>query len=551
MENSNLDLRSPDTSTDTLSPELNSNVEPVDLEGLALLRQIFPEESTEELCKLHEQRILLKSAEKKRRAMDEMIPKSLPSSNIGRKIWRELQELMGEQNESQQQAGSEFQNCEQGLNWRAENLPEDFLRLPAEVAVRRKNDHTGKWEYQLVVDLERRAFAQHRRYYTTGEPLSNDLFFTKVIPRDSDNGLGITLVEDHGRVRIHAVSDLHTSSDSDGSTSNRHKSSDLSIMTGDCVVGVNGYAIFEISFKHHSILRQTVAMIRSSPSPVVLHLQRLQRVPHQKAFSPMPTRPPPESTPALLDTTIDESFRLSSPFDEANHLRLPALHPFAQALASRGLLRNTAGKLISCVAIILFICPSYCSKLFKYVAPEDQVYISEMIQQFIERARQFEFSNSFRIDANTFQLLPNFDNARASYDFEEVKEQTPSTPSTPLRSCNNNGMESLDTASSNDQFRGRGDSFDSLSQLSSPSRSSYPGSRFRTPDRSRRRNADIFIPLMGVRKALCIRILNHFIDGDHVAYTIFVKDVESGVEFYAPLRYFSDFQGRFISIILC
>jgi hypothetical protein len=53
---------------------------------------------------------------------------------------------------------------------------------------------------------------------------------------------------------------------------------------------------------------------------------------------------------------------------------------------------------------------------------------------------------------------------------------------------------------------------------------------------------DIFIPLMGVRKALSARILNTFVEGTRIAYTIWVYDAESGREWYAPIRYFQDFQ---------
>ena len=52
---------------------------------------------------------------------------------------------------------------------------------------------------------------------------------------------------------------------------------------------------------------------------------------------------------------------------------------------------------------------------------------------------------------------------------------------------------------------------------------------------------DTLIPLVGVRKALSVRIVNYFSEGSRTAYTIWVYDVESGQEWYAPLRYFEDF----------
>eukprot|EP00957_Ditylum_brightwellii_P118903 9068296-Ditylum_brightwellii.AAC.1 len=53
---------------------------------------------------------------------------------------------------------------------------------------------------------------------------------------------------------------------------------------------------------------------------------------------------------------------------------------------------------------------------------------------------------------------------------------------------------------------------------------------------------DVFIPIVGVRKALCVRILNTFTDNDRTAYTIWVYDIESGKEWYAPVRYYRDFK---------
>jgi len=44
-----------------------------------------------------------------------------------------------------------------------------------------------------------------------------------------------------------------------------------------------------------------------------------------------------------------------------------------------------------------------------------------------------------------------------------------------------------------------------------------------------------------INKALSIRIVDSFIDGDKLAYTIWVYDAEKGEEWYAPIRYTQDF----------
>ncbi len=54
---------------------------------------------------------------------------------------------------------------------------------------------------------------------------------------------------------------------------------------------------------------------------------------------------------------------------------------------------------------------------------------------------------------------------------------------------------------------------------------------------------DLYVPLVGVRKAVCVRILNSFLDNkNRTAFTIWCFDIESGMEWYAPARYFADFK---------
>jgi hypothetical protein len=62
--------------------------------------------------------------------------------------------------------------------------------------------------------------------------------------------------------------------------------------------------------------------------------------------------------------------------------------------------------------------------------------------------------------------------------------------------------------------------------------------------------ADIFIPLVGVRKAMCVRILNSFLDNrNQTAFTIWCYDVESGREWYAPVRYYNDFKDLRLALL--
>jgi hypothetical protein len=52
---------------------------------------------------------------------------------------------------------------------------------------------------------------------------------------------------------------------------------------------------------------------------------------------------------------------------------------------------------------------------------------------------------------------------------------------------------------------------------------------------------EVLIPLIGVRKALSVRILNSFLDAQQSAYCIWVHDAEADKEFFSPVRYFRDF----------
>ena len=70
----------------------------------------------------------------------------------------------------------------------------------------------------------------------------------------------------------------------------------------------------------------------------------------------------------------------------------------------------------------------------------------------------------------------------------------------------------------------------------------YPSSEMQV-ERAMGDASDLYVPLVGVRKAVCVRILNSFLDNkNRTAFTIWCFDIESGVEWYAPARYFSDFK---------
>jgi len=71
----------------------------------------------------------------------------------------------------------------------------------------------------------------------------------------------------------------------------------------------------------------------------------------------------------------------------------------------------------------------------------------------------------------------------------------------------------------------------------------YPAAKLRQLQATRL-NDDVSVIQSGfttINKALSIRIVDSFLDGDKLAYTIWVYDVEKREEWYAPIRYTHDF----------
>ena len=61
---------------------------------------------------------------------------------------------------------------------------------------------------------------------------------------------------------------------------------------------------------------------------------------------------------------------------------------------------------------------------------------------------------------------------------------------------------------------------------------------------------DIIVPLSSIRKAICVRILNLFLDNkSRAAFSVWCYDVESGMEWWAPVRYYEDFRDLRTSLI--
>lgn len=470
-----------------------------EVESVALLREIFPDESEQELKNLHRNRLLHSAAKK------------LPfSSKLGQRIWNLVQE--------------EYNHVEPP----EVTLPDDFLRLPS-----RRDDGTDQtadqWQKQLLQQFEQRVLRQHREYQETmgGEvayPLDEEFCYTRAVSRDVAVGLGMTLCEESGCIWVHSIHGRNgvrwfrapPDTESGGPAIRE------GIHPGDWVLGIQGEALLPMT-NHKQFLRHAVSSVQAADNPVVLHLQRVP-------FNGM--HPLAGTGPSLLDTTMEpvdisyseESVSIATPNSRSSGTATRT-HPFIEAMASKGLIQNK----------------------------KEELKASKALLQYTERARHWESASSFRIDANTFELRPHFDPSEVAFpsndnslpfvggDGDSVPSYAPSTPtldptvdSVPIEYVGGglSEQEGLLGFQLDDQFQ-------AAASPQRKMRASFPGQRV---EKSLPQSSDVFIPLMGVRKALCARIVNTFLDDQRRAYTIWVYDVESGREWYAPVRYLSDFQ---------
>lgn len=420
--------------------DFDDDISSSEIEGIALLRQIFQGESTEELKQIHQNHVaclreldVVATPPQERRKRQ--VPQ--PQSALGIRVFRSfLQATKGSESSPE---------CRPPL-WQVKVLPHDFLRLPPHVAVRRLDEVTGKWRYELLRDLENQVIDRHQEAYG-GSLDGNGKYITATRYAHPKFGLGLTLCESNdGRIRVHSFNGL------DGEKKDCipsptaelcTKKSCNDIQLGDELIGVNGIAILAMHHEGATLLRSVVAVIRSSPEPVVLHLLRSSPASENdvlsswKAFTTDPQTMTltldGTSDSSVLSTTTDFSLMRERTLHSTPALgdtsQIPLIHPFATVLRARGLLQSF----------------------------EEERTSTLMLTQFTERTRQWESASSLR-----FKL-----------EHDE---------------------------------------------------------------------AGILIPLIGVRKALSVRILNVFFEGSRAAYSIWVCDVETGKDFFSPVRYYQDFR---------
>ena len=325
-----------EVSSSTNSPLLNSMTEgdSSDVEGISLLRQIFPDESTEELRRLHRQHIQSPPPSNNNEFFsraNKSHPRSnkTPASPLGQRIW------------------------DQKHPWTPKEPPDDFLRLPSSIAVRRYDERDKKMHYRLIKELEHKAWRQDLNYISSIEKteLFGDYrYYTVVIEPDSEFGLGLTLIEEEGMIKVL------------GLTTNREgtqvigPSYEAGIKPGDIILGLDGEAFAKIL--NSPLLQNAVRRIHECESPIVIHLISPESS-SPKGSCPKSLKTPPayknieiKRTTSLLDSTVTgvDGLAITSNGSSSSILTPPPsqgkkpIHPFAKVLRAKGLIRNQEGK---------------------------------------------------------------------------------------------------------------------------------------------------------------------------------------------------------------
>jgi hypothetical protein len=435
-----------------------------DLPGIALLKEIFPEESTESLRELHYHHIMMNKSQSVSR-------KSTPSLSRENEKDEETSTVSDAKVQGDEPHSTKFQQDNgirgdmhlvangQGAvvtrrfpNAPEIKLPHDFLRLPTSVAVLRPlASADGRLDpnaqYVFISDLEVRALQEYQSTLAgNGGGLLKESetveYKTFVVHRDDRWGLGMTLQEEEESLKQIQAALLPSSSlaaryglrvvgflpDPNKIESGEIISSittspaaQAGVRLDDVLIGINGEAFLlpalsdalfsgDLGIHYKNQKAKIVQSIQHSPNPVVLHMRRRKSLIERRSAGDRRT--------SLLDTTVRdmdeedpmvmqqrvaasaETFSTPSRLHDSTAARpspspsititpppIPkfrshdSIHPFAEALAKRKLV----------------------------VSRDDQWRISFRLQQFSERARQWEASNSLRLAATNFSLIPYFD----------------------------------------------------------------------------------------------------------------------------------------------
>ncbi|KAL7552984.1 hypothetical protein ACHAWF_016220 [Thalassiosira exigua] len=527
------------------------------------------------------------------------------SSPLGQRIWRQYQEHLADQLHAPVANGSskadDLPHPRKSPSADSYRLPpsRDFLRLPPTMVQIPMNspdkaewvnmEELGRKVLQCHLDLEASEPAKSplmadeiddSAHSNPSKCLSSSLLtsecFSRVIERDPHVGLGMSLREFGGCVYVQAL--LRTDGlriEGDGGMRKDDEKAGPAVraglLVGDRLLGLNGRPFLkgrlanreapsqigsERSTSSEEILKSVGDAISNAKSPMVLHVQResdrgsilaqLKRLQTEFKEKKVSVQNGPSGP---KDTSI--SFQTPPKFKPNPKPRGPFIHPFSKALASRNLIKK--GK--------------------------EELLVTKQLRIFTDRTRQWESKLSFRLRASDFTLRPLLDarDVEPSYyasfltddgecppffDYKFSKSLRAYAPSTPmiedwrLSRSGGDGVSparrisrqfSREAAIMADLYAGLDKDDAEVQDLFLGGRNSASGGEGAAYPLSIMRAmsdpSDVFVPLMGVRKAICVRIMNTFLDNrNRTAFTIWCYDVESGMEWYAPVRYYNDFR---------
>ena len=371
-------------SSDSLDLNPTSSLDKLDLPGIALLKEIFPEETTNSLRKMHYKHIMLNKTSPSPVLLPVSVDtpsrtnptKTMLPNDIGAEASREIGHNDQENDETRHKISATHQIP-------VADLPEDFLRLPKSVAVLRKrrkkngNEKNNGQTYEFIKDLEMQML---EKYYSAGTNLQQIIhpsgkyveYNTYVVDKDDRWGLGMTLQEvieewnplgcteqeyitpgahfvmghepqhtviRYGLMVIGFLPDPKKTNQSRGSRGQRCQSpAEVSgIQCNDVLIGINGapfllqlplfssssYTADRRSDQYKIQKERIIQSIQNSPTPVVLHIRRKRdRSSIEKSFSE-------RNITSLLDTsTIEDLERddLCGVFDVPENVPIPTSH---------------------------------------------------------------------------------------------------------------------------------------------------------------------------------------------------------------------------------
>jgi len=490
-------------------------------------------------------------------------------SALGQRISREYQSQFNTflNNNQQQSQVKQFtlNSCQ---------LPSpDFLRLPPTFVKLRS-------QWVDIRDLEQKIIQCHLNNDTKNvTPLMQDeetasrqvRCVTRVIhDKDPKVGLGMSLREYNGCIYVQAV--LRRDGTRIDDFNNAHNSGPAfaaGLRPGDRLLGLNGTSFLrgklaspsddilqlstltiEMEAPSEKILKSVGDMISRAAVPLVIHYNDQVKTTEQSRHS-------------ALGIKQGKDCSKNSPPPKAKD---PYIHPFAKALCKHNLIQQ---------------------------GREEQV-ITQQIRVLCDRTRQWESKLSFRLRASDYRLRPQLDprdveptyyasflkddgDAPPFFSYKYAKNVRTYAPSTPMiedwRSTYE-GEEALspvrppshrmtrEAAVLADLYAGLNQDDQDVQDLFLGGEISTNGNAIRqgtgglaysnSPNRfvTSEMTNDIIVPLIGVRKAICVRIVNTFLDSkSRTAFSIWCYDVESGMEWYAPVRYHEDFKDLRLALL--